>query len=174
MNRMPWVERRFDFTTPAGLFPSLLERLRGTPARAEDLVASCEPAVLRRREGNSWSIQENLGHLLEVEALWHGRLDDYEAGLATLRAADMENRRTRAAEYNSKDLREVLAAFRTSRSRLLRRLEGLDDAGIVRAALHPRLGQPMRLMDMVVFAAEHDDHHLARARELLRLFDPDA
>ncbi|MBE3135108.1 MAG: DinB family protein, partial [Acidobacteria bacterium] len=35
--------------------------------------------------------------------------------------------------------------------------------------LHPRLNQRIRLLDLMVFAAEHDDHHLARLSELLRL-----
>jgi hypothetical protein len=29
---------------------------------------------------------------------------------------------------------------------------------------------PMRLVDMVFFQAEHDDYHLARISELMRLF----
>ena len=36
---MPWPERSFDFGFPADLFPELLERLRGTPARVEDHLA---------------------------------------------------------------------------------------------------------------------------------------
>jgi len=37
-----------------------------------------------------------------------------------------------------------------------------------RTALHPRLQQPMRVLDMAFFTAEHDDHHLARMTELSR------
>jgi hypothetical protein len=33
--------------------------------------------------------------------------------------------------------------------------------------MHPRLKQPMRLVDHLFFVAEHDDHHLALIRELL-------
>ncbi len=40
-------------------------------------------------------------------------------------------------------------------------LEGADEAAAVRSALHPRLGTPMRLIDLALFTAEHDDHHLA-------------
>ena len=36
-----------------------------------------------------------------------------------------------------------------------------------RTMLHPRLKQPMRLVDHLFFAAEHDDHHLAVIWELL-------
>ena len=51
---------------------------------------------------------------------------------------------------------------------LVARLEDLDEAGVERSSQHPRLGQPMRVIDMAIFAAEHDDHHLARIGELLR------
>jgi uncharacterized damage-inducible protein DinB len=37
-----------------------------------------------------------------------------------------------------------------------------------RSALHPRLGMPMRLVDLMLFVAEHDDHHLASITELAR------
>jgi uncharacterized damage-inducible protein DinB len=171
MKKMPWIDRRFKFDTPVTLFPALLERLRGTPARAEDRIRGLTPATLQRRGGETWSIQENLGHLLVLEALWHGRLDDYDAGVTVLRAADMENRQTKTADYNQQDLAEILAGFRASRLRLVERLSRLDAQGVERTAQHPRLDQPMRVVDMVVFAAEHDDHHLARISELLRTFD---
>jgi hypothetical protein len=46
----------------------------------------------------------------------------------------------------------------------------MDPAAFSRTALHPRLGTPMRLLDHVLFIAEHDDHHLARISWLLRRF----
>ncbi|MFH1144962.1 MAG: DinB family protein [Candidatus Eisenbacteria bacterium] len=167
---MPWIERRFAFDTPVSLFPPLLERLRGTPARIEERVRDLPPEMLRRREADTWSIQENAGHLLEVERLWHGRLDDYEAGCQVLRAADMENRRTRDADYTRRAMEEILVAFRDSRMRLVARLETLDAAAVERTATHPRLNRPMRIVDLVLFAAEHDDHHLTRMTELVRAF----
>jgi hypothetical protein len=36
-----------------------------------------------------------------------------------------------------------------------------------RTLLHPRLKQPMRLVDHLFFVAEHDDHHLAKIWELI-------
>jgi hypothetical protein len=38
----------------------------------------------------------------------------------------------------------------------------------VRAIVHPRLKQPMGLLDHLYFVAEHDDHHLARIWELVK------
>ncbi len=51
--RIKWTDRRFDFTFPAGLYPEMIERLRGTPARLEDRIGSLPAeatAAQRRRE----------------------------------------------------------------------------------------------------------------------------
>jgi uncharacterized damage-inducible protein DinB len=170
IKRTQWVARRFSFDLSVSMFPNILERLRGTPPRLEDRVQNLPSPMLTRRAGHAWSIQENAGHLIEVEALWLGRLDDFAAGAEVLRPADMENRRTDAADYNEKPLADILAAFRSVRSGFVQRLEALDREAIETPILHPRLNQPMRILDMMVFAAEHDDHHLAGITALMRAF----
>jgi hypothetical protein len=173
MKRTKWVERRFDFNLPVGVFPSVLERLRGTPARLEELTRGLAPHLLTARQGEAWSIQEQVGHLLDLDELHEGRLEDYEQGLEALRPADMTNRQTYEAGHNSARLADLLAAFREARTRFVRRLEELDDDGAARTALHPRLQQPMRVMDMALFVAEHDDHHLASITEILKAVTSD-
>jgi uncharacterized damage-inducible protein DinB len=169
-NRVPWTSRSFRFDSPVDLYPELIERLRGTPARAEEIARTAPAAVLTRRDGDTWSIQENLGHLADLEPLFMGRLDDFDAGTETLRPADMTNRATHEADHNARPIASVLSDLRTRRDRLIARLEALAPADFARTALHPRLQQPMRVVDMLFFHAEHDDYHLARARHLLRLF----
>ncbi|PYS76811.1 MAG: hypothetical protein DMF66_12645 [Acidobacteria bacterium] len=122
MRRTKWFEREFDFSLPVGVFPCVVERLRGTPARLEELVRSLPPRVLTARRGNSWSIQEHVGHLIDLDELHEGRL------------------------------------------------EALSEAAVAASALHPRLGKQMRVIDMALFVAEHDDHHLATITELGRNF----
>jgi uncharacterized damage-inducible protein DinB len=168
--KTPWIERHFTFDMPVSMFPNVLERLRGTPARVEERIRGLTAAVARKKREGKWSIQETVGHLIEVEALWLGRMEDFAAGREILRPADMSNKSTEAADYNAKNLAEVLSGFRKVRSRFVEELERLDDRAIERTALHPRLNQPMRILDMMVFVAEHDDHHLARITELLRAF----
>ena len=46
--------------------------------------------------------------------------------------------------------------------------ENLTKAEIGPTAVHPRLGVRMRLIDRAQFVADHDDHHLAAARKVLR------
>ena len=149
-------------------YPSLIERLRGTPARLEDRVRGLAPAVLTARFGDAWSIQENVGHLLDLEPLWASRLDDFERGAERLEPADLDNRRTHDANHNARAIDEILRAFRRERAAFVGRLERYDDEFIVRSSLHPRLAQPMRVIDHALFVAEHDDHHLATIADLLR------
>ena len=169
VNCTPWIQRRFHFDFPIGLFPSIVERLRGTPARLEEMLRPLPPRILTTRAENKWSIQEHVGHLFDLEELHEGRISDFLSGAKVLRAADMENRKTNEADHNSKPIERILQQFRESRERFVGRLELLSEAEIALVSLHPRLGQPMRLVDMAYFVAEHDDHHLARIRELSRL-----
>ena len=169
-NRIEWTDRKFDFSFPAGLYPEMIERLRGTPARLEELVGSLSPEVLRRRDGERWSMQENAGHLLDLESLVRQRLDEYLAGATELHAADMTNRKTYEADHNQLEVGTILQEFRAQRLELVVRLEGLAPDMFARSAHHPRLNVPMRLVDMIFFQAEHDDFHLARISELKRLF----
>lgn len=167
--KSPWIERQFIFDLPVSMFPNVLERLRGTPARVQDRVAGLTPDQLQKRFDDAWSIQETIGHLIKVEGLWIGRLDDFAQGLKELRPADMSNRRTEDEDFNSQEAAAVLAGFGQTRGEFVQGLEQLPDEAIGRAAHHPRLDQPMRILDLMVFAAEHDDHHLARITEILRL-----
>ena len=170
IERTKWFERRFQFDLPVWMYPNVIERVRGTPARLEDLVRGLASETLIRRDDDKWSIQEHAGHLLDLEALEMKRLEDYEAGRETLTPADLQNRKTYEADYNSKEMRDILAAFRAERMEFVERLEKLDAEFIERSALHPRLEIPMRVIDLAFFKAEHDDHHLARISELIRLF----
>jgi hypothetical protein len=169
MPRIPWAERKFNFNFPFELFSEMLERIRGTPARL-DRLSELPADVLTRRDGDRWSIQENVGHLLDLESLVKQRVDEYEAGANALHAADMTNRKTYEGNHNQQSLASILSEFRRQRSETVARLDGFEPAMFDRSALHPRLNVPMRLVDMIFFQAEHDDFHLARISELMRLF----
>ena len=170
MPRIPWIERKFNFDFPVDLYPEMIERLRGTPARLEDHTKSLSREILIWRDHERWCIQENAGHLLDLEALTSGRLDEFEAGEANMHAADMSNRRTYEGDHNAQELATILNAFRQERSALVARLDAYAPEMFARNALHPRLNVQMRLVDLVFFQAEHDDFHLTRISELKRLF----
>jgi hypothetical protein len=166
MTRIKWTDRRFNFDFPAGVYPEMIERIRGTPARLEDLFDGLSHETLTTQIDRRWSMQENAGHLLDLESLVSQRIDEYIAGNASLHAADMSNRKTHEANHNAVAVSEILTAFRAARQRIVDRLEKLDAEVFARRSLHPRLNVQMRLVDMICFQAEHDDYHLARISEL--------
>lgn len=167
MSQVPWFERKFA-PFPVEQLPNLFTRLRGTPARLEDVLRGRSHDSLVRKPDGKWSAQENAGHLLDLEPLWLTRLDDYVAAREQLTVADVTNRKTTEAKHNARELEEILVKFRSARERLLRSVERLDPSLFSRSAIHPRLKTPMRLVDHWYFVAEHDDHHLARIWELIQ------
>ena len=168
--RAPWFGREFTFGLPVWMYPNVVERVRGTPARLAERLAAVPRELLTRRDGERWSMQEHAGHLLDLGALDLARLEDYRAGRDTLSPADLQNRKTYEADHNAAPLEDILRAFRAERAEFVRRLDEFDEAFVLRTAVHPRLRQPMRLLDFAYFIAEHDDHHLAAVTELLQKF----
>ena len=171
VDRTEWIKRQFRFELPLGMYGNVVERVRGTPSRLEDLTRGLSREVLTRREGDKWSIQEQAGHLLDIGELEMRRLDEFEAGRETLSAADMTNQLTHEADHNANSIENILTRF-SSRERMafVARLDSYDEEFVARTALHPRLKTQIRVIDLAFFIAEHDDHHLARISELKRLF----
>ncbi len=167
--RIKWTDRRFNFDFPAGIYPEMIERVRGTPARLEDLLTGLSPEILINQADGRWSMQENAGHLLDLESLVMQRIDEYLAGNTALHAADMSNQKTYDAHHNEVSAGTILKAFRAARNEIVERLESFEPEIFARSALHPRLNVQMRLVDMLFFQAEHDDYHLARISELKKL-----
>lgn len=171
MARRVWFDRVFELGLAAAALPDILERLRGTPARLEERVRGVPGDAMTSQVDGRWSIQENVGHLLDLERLWAGRVDDLAAGAEGLRPADLRNRATDEAHHNRSPLREILDAFRRERAGLVRGIEAFGEVDLSRTAIHPRLRLPMTVVDLAFFVAEHDDHHLARITELRRALE---
>ncbi|HKE02276.1 MAG TPA: DinB family protein [Planctomycetota bacterium] len=163
---LPWLQRTFPSTVDARLYPNVVMRIRGTPARLEELFDGADDSIARRGAEGKWSAQEHAGHLIDLDRLHATRLDELLARKPVLTAADMANRATEEANHNARALADLLAEFRRERGALVAKLDALPAEAFELAARHPRLGTPMRLIDMLVFVAEHDDHHLARIFEL--------
>jgi uncharacterized damage-inducible protein DinB len=165
MKQKKWFERSFPTDQATSMFSSILERLRGTPARLEERLQSIPNTLLNIQHAgikheDRWSIQEHVGHLLDLEPLWAGRLEDLLAGARTLRPADLTNTATDLANHNANSIQNILQEFRTIRTAFVTKLETLLETDLNRTALHPRLNTPMNAIDTMFFVAEHDDHHL--------------
>lgn len=162
-----WLDRKFTFDLPIGTFPLLLERLRGTPLRAKELVTGVPEPVLAKRVNDKWSAKEHLGHLVDLGPLDERRLSEFLNHAEVLSAADMENRATEVADHRSVPIADIIRGLTAGREVLVHQLEELKEDQVRIVAIHPRLQQPMRFMDWVYFVAEHDDHHLAQVRRAI-------
>jgi uncharacterized damage-inducible protein DinB len=164
--RRRWFDRKFELGLGTEAATELLERLGSTPERLAHAVQGLSREVLTRQPEGKWSIQENAGHLLDLESLWDQRLDDYDAGAVELHRADLENRKTHEAAHNNRAISDILADFTAARRGIVGRFARMTPAELARTALHPRLRQPMSVVDLCFFVAEHDDHHLHTIDEL--------
>lgn len=165
-----WFDRKFELGLGMDATPELLERLRRTPEHLADAVRGLSPEILTRRRDGKWSIQENAGHLLDLESLWAQRIDDYDKAALELHPADLENRKTHEAGHNDRPIAEILAQFKTERGAIVEKVARMTSADLARTSLHPRLKQPMSVVDLCFFVAEHDDHHLGTIAELKTAF----
>jgi uncharacterized damage-inducible protein DinB len=167
MKQEKWFDRKFDFENNQNIFPSILERLSGTPVRVEEKLKGISANALIFSLGNTWTTKQHIGHLIDLEPLWQERLEDIINGQPELRPTDLQNTKTHLANHNATPLPELLAGFREIRRQTMIMLRSIDDETVFKSALHPRLKTPMRTMDLFLFVAEHDDHHLASITELL-------
>ncbi len=166
MPKTKWVEKKFEFDLSQNEFNSVLERLKLTPEKIEQLLYSISPEILKRKVDDKWSIQEHIGHIIDLEELHEGRVDDFINKAEELRAADMTNKKTHESSHNQKEIIDLLQDLRITRQKFINRLEVLDDSVLSHVSIHPRLNQPMRPIDMAQFVAEHDDHHINSIIEL--------
>ena len=156
-----WTERKFEFNFPIGVFPIIVERLRGTAIRLEAILRDATDKTLNQKMQDKWSVLEQVNHLCNCEEIWLGRVEDI------LTRKEIFERRTLKTEPQSEDIQVLLSNFSAARNKLIKLVKNLDEHTATLTINHPRLQRPIRLMDSLFSTAEHDDHHLAKIRELL-------
>jgi len=170
MHRQKWFDKKFQFELSQDDYELILSKLNGNPQKISKFVSSLPVAVLTKKIDNGWSIQENVGHLIDLEELHSGRIDDFIAGKENLRPADLNNRKTDIANHNKKNIGELLKKLKSVRDDFINRMKNLDAEILKRSSIHPRLNQSMRPIDMAQFVLEHDEHHIETIKELIKKF----
>ena len=168
MKQVNWFDRKFQFEGDYQILPSIIERLKGTPIRLKEKMADISTPNHPIRIEEKWSMLQNIGHLIDLEPIWQGRLEDIIKNEIVLRAADLSNAKTNLANHNNKTFGQLISLFKDIREITIQKLERLSQKELLKSSLHPRLKTPMRIVDLFLFVAEHDDHHLARITEIER------
>jgi hypothetical protein len=166
METKKWFERTFDFNMDAGQYSAIHLQLKGAPDRLRQAVAGLAEGVLDHQPEGGWSIKEHTGHLSVMEPIWRARFHDINERHPQLTTADLSNRATTEAGFNQFTLDVLLDRFLAERRTTIALLDTLNLLDESRTSLHPRLQQPMRMIDHAYFVAEHDEHHIKRILEI--------
>jgi uncharacterized damage-inducible protein DinB len=169
METKKWFERKFDFDFGADHYAAIYAQLKQAPDQLRAAVAGLAEDVLVHQPNGGWSIKEHTGHLSIMEPIWRTRFHDIQDKKPVLSPADLSNRATTEANFNAKGISVLLDQFLTERMTTLALLDTLNMLDGSRTSLHPRLQQPMRMIDLAYFVAEHDEHHILRIREIAGL-----
>jgi hypothetical protein len=168
MEQLKWAERKFDFGFRKEYLPFLLERIKATAPRMEEMVKGFTEQELARQVNGQWSAKQHIGHLIDLEELHQARVEQFKEGLSELRAADMTNKKTYDADHNTRKTADLIAELRNVREHFIHSITSVEETQLDRKALHPRLKAQITLTDLVYFVGEHDNHHLTIMAGLLR------
>jgi len=155
-----WFDRKFAFDFGMEVYESLLERFKEAPAMFRQISQKLPDEVQDLKPGNKWSVKENIGHLMLLEPLWHTRFEEIKKESFKMSPADLSNRATDEMDFNTFSLQDLINSFAKQRAKNISFLNSLQQNDFLKRSIHPRLGHPMRMVDMMYFVSEHDQHHL--------------
>lgn len=161
-----WFDREFNLGFDVEQYTAIYQQLKGAPARLRQTVNGLPESTLANKPDGKWSIKEQAAHLSVMEPLWRVRFLDIRERKPILTVADLTNSATTDGGFNALPIAELLQRFDTQRAETLRLLDSIDALDTNNTSLHPRLKQPMRIIDLAYFVAEHDDHHITIINEM--------
>lgn len=164
---IPWSERVLPYGRTPEELPVLTERLLGTHARLMHLFLGQAPERLYNRSDDKWSVVGHAAHLLVVQHRFAARLEDFQALRPTLCTIDLSDQDEELKQHLLRNLGDLLEEFRLERLAFVQTLLDAESHVHRHVALHPCGNRPMRTVDMLLWIAEHDDHHLATMRLML-------
>ena len=167
MSTSKWFDRKFDFSFEVDEYTNIYQRLQQAPAVLETVLRNIPEEKLTYKPDGNWSIKEHTGHLSVLEPLWRARIQDIIEKKPTLTPTDLNNSATSEAGFNQFDITALLQRFTEERRQTLSLLESINIKDHTHTSLHPRMQQPMRMIDILYFTAEHDDHHLTVIKEIV-------
>jgi uncharacterized damage-inducible protein DinB len=167
MSTSKWFDRKFDFNIGIDDYPAIYKRLQQVPDTLAALLINKPNDILSHQPDGKWSVKEHTGHLSVLEPLWRSRIHDIMEKKPMLTPTDLNNNATSQAGFNNYDITALISKFAEERKQTLSLLDSINIRDHQHTSLHPRMQQPMRLIDILYFTAEHDDHHLGVIGEMI-------
>ncbi|GGH15174.1 hypothetical protein GCM10011418_16680 [Sphingobacterium alkalisoli] len=162
-----WFDRKFNFNFGIEKFSELLERMEVGMLKFQELNKGKSEEQLNFKPDDKWSIKEHTGHLWILEPLWQKRFLEIKENKTEMSPADLNNTATDKASFNQYAIEKLLSDFQQERQNTIHILKSFGEKDFQNSLYHPRLNQPMRIIDLMYFVAEHDTHHLNAVLEIL-------
>ena len=169
MNTSKWFDRKFNFNFGPEEYTAIYQRLQQAPGILTNVLTDKPEHILTYQPGGKWSVKEHTGHLAILESLWRTRIHDIIEKKPVLTPADLDNKSTSEAGFNNYPTGELLQRFYEERKDTLSLLDSINVPEQSYTSMHPRLQQPMRIIDIMYFTMEHDDHHIAVIKDLIKI-----
>lgn len=148
-------------------YTQILDELEQIPSVISELTHGLSREQWRWAPEGKWSTAINAGHLLTIESLWIGRLDNFVLGNEVLRAWNGTNNDTVDARFNEQNPKAIMEDFESIRSvhvKLLRKYEGKENE---LQARHPVTNAVVSLHRHVEVMLEHDHQHINTIKGLI-------
>ncbi|MBO9676297.1 MAG: DinB family protein [Sphingobacteriaceae bacterium] len=162
-----WFDRKFDTNIDIVQFEDVLNRMEHFPAALNQLLETCPKKITTIKTDGKWSVNENVGHLILLEDLWRRRFQDIKDGKQDMSPADLNNTATDQANFNELALDELIKSLRDERAKTIALLQGISKEDLLKKSIHPRLNQPMNIVDLMYFVAGHDEHHMTTIQSII-------
>jgi hypothetical protein len=112
MRRTNWFDRTIPAIEDNGLLPGIIERLNGTPARLTEKTGNLSDHAYPQLHADKWSLKKEIGHLTDLEPLWHERLLQIIDDNPNMTVADLTNRKTHETLHDEKTFKELITGFK--------------------------------------------------------------
>src|SRR5690606_23765754 len=162
-----WFDRDFNFDFGIEQYNNLLDRLENFPMILNQILDQIPEQFPTYNTEGKWSINQNIGHLFLLEIIWRARFQEINDGKKMMSPADLNNTATTRSSSNKLLITELIKCFWYERIKTIDFLKSLNSDDILKSSIHPRLNQPMRVIDLMYFVAEHDQHHLNTILEIM-------
>jgi len=150
-------------------FHDNVRRLVEFPHHLKHVIAGLTDAQLQFKPANEWSIIENIGHLIDIDELYVGRVDRILAEERPEFPRFEPDPIVAAKGYQQMNGHALLAQFIATRQATIDGLSTIEPDELNRAGMHAVYGE-MTLRRLVEQLANHDQKHLVQIHETLAAY----
>lgn len=150
-------------------FRDNVQRLVEFPQQLSRITDGLTDAQLRFKPANEWSVIENIGHLIDIDELYVGRVDRILAEERPEFPRFEPDPLVATKGYQQMDGHALLQQFIATRQATIDGLSTIEPDELDRAGMHAVYGE-MTLRRLVDHLANHDQKHLVQIQETLATY----